>query len=60
MGASNQKGQVLVEAALVLSLVILIFFAAMNGLTKIKTRNHSYQFTEEVHNGKTARPKVRY
>lgn len=56
MGSPNQKGQVLVEAALVLSLIILIFFAAMNNLTKIKTRNHSYQFTQEVSHGKTARP----
>lgn len=60
MGNSNQKGQILVEVALVFLLVILIFFAAFSHLSQIKAHQQKFQFTKESPRGKASSTQVRY
>lgn len=60
MGATNDKGQILIEVSLVLFLIVLVFFAAMSHLTQIKPRQQKYQFTQEKSHGKNSQPQARH
>jgi hypothetical protein len=50
MGSPNSQGQVLVEVIMVMLLIALVLFAALNGLSKDKAKeNHyRYQFTQDA------------
>jgi uncharacterized protein (UPF0333 family) len=52
MDSTNNKGQIIIEVSLVLFYVLLVFFAALGNIGKLKKNNQRYQFTQEVRNGK--------
>lgn len=47
MENSNNKGQILIEVCLVMSLTLLIFFAAFSHLSDLKSAQQRHQFTKD-------------
>lgn len=47
MEANNNQGQILIEVCLVMSLIVVITFAALTHLSEIKQSPKKYQFTED-------------
>lgn len=55
MGCKNSQGQILAEVAVIMALVVLVLFGALNQLASVKNQNHKYQFSQEVRNEKASR-----
>ena len=47
MEHSDNKGQILIEVCLVMSLIFLIFFAAISKISELKTAQRKHQFIKE-------------
>ncbi|MBO9667131.1 MAG: hypothetical protein J7501_09995 [Bdellovibrio sp.] len=54
MDSKNQKGQILIEIAIIMAFIVLVIFGALVQLTKIKDRHQQYQFSTGVNHGKMA------
>lgn len=47
MDSKNHQGQILVEVAVVMFLIVLVGFAAVSQLSNLKHANKKYQLTED-------------
>lgn len=47
MEHTNNKGQILIEVCLVMSLIFLIFFAAISQISELKSAQRKHQFIKE-------------
>ena len=56
METKDQNGQVLIEVCLVVSLILLVGFAALTQLAKLEKENKKFQLTED---GRYAKKMVR-